>query len=1010
MSVDKVQLSQEEYVGGQVVKSDINPITNTPSVLDPDSGSDLRQVIDRLWTAINSQLERVVNSVNNKDGIVVITPSDIGLGNVDNVSYAEIKEWVLEQISNAFYNKRLRLFDDFADLDSNFDETDLSLAGVPFYVNNWNSQVSGHDEHRAAIGVFYILPGSDPQVIQYDYKFINVINGHDGSVEYDYGILGVKIHPNEPALQKTEQGLMIDPAYLSGNIMAINGFYEEDDQMLATGADPYEYVDVYLDGVLLGSDHRLKGEWLTNHPEFKAGVLVIMNWNDRVNVAHTGYLANTDPLLMNRQPAIGRVDRVPDETHVMYDYKYVLQLHTIRPYVGKPNESQYYPDPSRTAESGYGLGYYFDPSDTSPIKNKNLGIRLSESSDTLYDQNLNYSGLTACVRGMSNPYSDSWSSASSTAITPAGHFDIGSTGLAVQSDATICTVPYDAYRPSDQWTYIGDTPTYIGSKYVKNWSDVGFDKRELSVGASIVSGTETVDDFFRRQMRTKQKGYASTCSMLSVRLNKFQYSLNPSEPTPSQVDFGPYMFFDASGIVMESGEFENLGGEPDLARFGITDGKDAVGNEYDITQLQTKHNTDHPTKYPVESGGLRVNVGKFLEICPKATELATEYTDGGKVQVRIGNGLREEVEYISIPSETVLTDNETILHEWFLFENGEYTQVPTYIKSDVITGDEPDHWANRYLNYYVRTGDSEPYTYTKNTRSFGPGPDYAPVVPEWESGKYCVDVPNTAALNELLSDATKVVCYIIRKNRIGINIDPNTLSFNEDGQLTVSGGGGGGILRFIDSYGSFIDYNNPFITDLNPKSMEFHQRKTVNLGEGLKIVGGIMTQDQQLTATVVRNQINECITELSFVGLVKYYESLPIPTDVSGFTLNQLLAKATDIANTAGSMASVSGLRELYSQLVASTLLGEEDGIPNYNMYQYQSLQTVKDRITTISNAVNADTDHKVDLMQKFCTELQLTYDASKSIDDYIGNVKYKLFGWIINDFTMYVIDPSLLS
>lgn len=1008
MSIDKVQLSQEEYVGGHIIKSDINPVTNTPSVLDPDSGSDLRQVIDRLWSAINSQLERVVNSVNNKDGIVVITPSDIGLGNVDNVSYAEIKEWVLEQISNAFYNKRLRMFDDFADLDSNFDETDLSLAGVPFYVNNWNSQVSGHDEHRAAIGVFYILPGSDPQTVQYDYKFINVINGHDGSIEYDYGILSVKINPNEPALQKTDQGLMIDPAYLSGNIMQINGFYEEDDQMISTGADPYEYIDVYLDGVLLGSDHRLKGEWLTNHPEFKAGALVIMNWNDRVNAAHTGYLANTDPLLMNRQPAIGRIDRVPDETHVMYDYKYTMKLYTIRPYVGKPNETQYFPDPSRTAESGYGLGYYFDPNDTSPIKNKNLGVRLVESSEKLYDQNLNYSGLTTGVRGMSNPYSDSWSDAGATAITPAGHFDIGSTGLAAQSDATICVVPYDAYRPSADWTYLAQTPTFIGSKYVKNWSDVGFDKRELRVADSIVAGTKTEETFFRDQILTKQKGYASTQSMLSVRLNKFQYSLNPSESIPSQADSGPYMFFDTSGLVMEAGEFENLGGEPDLTRFGITDGKDAIGNEIDITQFQTKHNTDHPSSYPVESGGLRVNVGKFLEICPKATELATEYTDGGKVQVRIGNGLSEEVEYIR--QETPLTDNETILHDWFSFENGEYVQIPTYIKSDVITGTAPDHWANRYLNYYVRTGESEPYTYTKNTRTFGSGPNYDPIIPEWESGKYCVDVPNTAELNSLISNPGYTICYIVRKNRIGINIDPNTLSFNEDGQLTVSGGGGGGIMRIMDSNGAYFDYNNPFITDLNPKSMEFHQRKTVNLGEGLKIVGGLMPQDQQLTVTVVRNQISDCIKELSFVGIVKYFESLPIPLDVSDFTLNQLLQKAIDISNTAGAMTSVSDLRLLYSQLVSSTLVGEEDGIPNYNMYQYQSLQNVSDRITTISNAVDADTDHKVALMQKFCNELHLTYDASKSIDDYIGNVAYKLFGWIINDFTMYVIDPSLLS
>ena len=93
MSMDKVQLKQEELLDGQVVLSDINPVTNTKSIEDSANGLPMTETISRIWSAINNKLSRIVNSVNGRTGVVVLTSEDVGLGNVDNVSYEEIKQW-----------------------------------------------------------------------------------------------------------------------------------------------------------------------------------------------------------------------------------------------------------------------------------------------------------------------------------------------------------------------------------------------------------------------------------------------------------------------------------------------------------------------------------------------------------------------------------------------------------------------------------------------------------------------------------------------------------------------------------------------------------------------------------------------------------------------------------------------------------------------------------------------------------------------------------------------------
>ena len=84
---DRIQLKREEIVGDGVALSDINPITNTKSVDDESAGVPLSITIEKMWQAINNTLSRIVNSVNGRDGVVVITAADVGLGSVTNVSF-----------------------------------------------------------------------------------------------------------------------------------------------------------------------------------------------------------------------------------------------------------------------------------------------------------------------------------------------------------------------------------------------------------------------------------------------------------------------------------------------------------------------------------------------------------------------------------------------------------------------------------------------------------------------------------------------------------------------------------------------------------------------------------------------------------------------------------------------------------------------------------------------------------------------------------------------------------
>ncbi len=113
---DRVQLKQEEVVDNEIVLKDINPKSSTKSIDDSATGASLNETLDRMWNAINNKLGRIANSVNGRTGVVVLTSSDVGLGDVNNVSFADIKQWVIDRLIDELGSKRIKLLNSFDDL------------------------------------------------------------------------------------------------------------------------------------------------------------------------------------------------------------------------------------------------------------------------------------------------------------------------------------------------------------------------------------------------------------------------------------------------------------------------------------------------------------------------------------------------------------------------------------------------------------------------------------------------------------------------------------------------------------------------------------------------------------------------------------------------------------------------------------------------------------------------------------------------------------------------------
>lgn len=165
MTEDKqVQMKREEYVGSDVVLEDVIPKTATDAVQDPTNGNNLAETLDAIWSAINNKLSRIVNSVNGRTGVVILTAADVGLENVDNVSTDDLKSWVINLVAEQFHNKHLILANTLADIDNIRDTGDTKYDGVSFVASHLTDDP---DDHTMVIGYFFT---DNNNSLTYDYR------------------------------------------------------------------------------------------------------------------------------------------------------------------------------------------------------------------------------------------------------------------------------------------------------------------------------------------------------------------------------------------------------------------------------------------------------------------------------------------------------------------------------------------------------------------------------------------------------------------------------------------------------------------------------------------------------------------------------------------------------------------------------------------------------------------------------------------------------------------------
>lgn len=344
MATDRVQMKAEEIVGDEVVLKDINPKTNTPSVIDDSSGARLNQTLDRIWNSINNKLSRIVNSVNGRTGVVVLRAEDVGLGNVDNISLSDIKQWVINKLNEEFGNKRMKLFDTLQEAIDLVAENDLVNADSPYYAKSG----VGSDK-LAYIGYIFKDPGTN--TLSHAYKSVNVVGYTDesllynetaGSKDYTGGGLGVNILNTEDALalyqglNKADSGLYIKKDKIVAEVYQYEGVYGTG---VSTDPDAFLYfanapadaklVELWLDGTKILATNPM----YLKQTNFKVGDIIICNFKDYRTPVYNAqnppqFTGMSTPVgmcteLMCRQNAIGRVNHVSTSVEDPYRIDFI---------------------------------------------------------------------------------------------------------------------------------------------------------------------------------------------------------------------------------------------------------------------------------------------------------------------------------------------------------------------------------------------------------------------------------------------------------------------------------------------------------------------------------------------------------------------------------------------------------------------------------------------------------------------------------------------------------------
>lgn len=636
METNITQLKQEQIVGNEVVYEDVMPKTISSAVFD-NNDIPLDELISRIWNSINNKLSRIVNSVNGRTGVVILNKTDVGLDKVDNVSYAEIKNWVIEQINSLFADKHMQLVDTLHQIDELCATNDKTLIGAPFYSSH------GYNEDPLPyIGFIYWDKASEQ--LGHDQRVIRIPTAGDSSIIYDEivgsknytnGKIGVNIAPDEDVLKirentdKSKGGLYIDKSKLGGAFITIPGMYgngKPDDESAFLYYDPNTtpidapLVKIYIDGEQVNSQTTK----LRYSGGLSVGMLILCNFNECREFVESKYNPDswTTPegmclQLIHRQPAIGRVKTIPSEK-AQIDY-YEIEFWTIVNDPGWGLETMkdhlmYIPNPILSVKVAVGENQFLDKYPTVNLSGLQVfaaapnDLDVNDPSTTLNDANNNEhqgayyvapSGVNKSKRsgvGIVTDYS--------LAVNPALWYGEGNADGATYENEQGVQRPYGSYRVAN---WAAPFPPIYGKEFKGHYIEsIKEDMCPLGVNLDkIVKHTGRAEEYH-------EAAWAFTnCSGLRI---------NKGTSTKSIVGT------EAVGEAYGDKSYEWFGGNKGETMFNADSFEDGI-------------------KTGSYSGGISVNVGKFLEIEPgPIPENMDDYYDGGKVNVRIGNGLEPEPE------------------------------------------------------------------------------------------------------------------------------------------------------------------------------------------------------------------------------------------------------------------------------------------------------------------------------------------------------------------------------
>lgn len=640
---DKVQLKREELVGGSVVLEDINPKTETSAVEDSNTGNGLDQTLDKMWNAINNKLSRVVNSVNGRTGVVVLRPDDVGLSNVDNVSFSDIKQWVINKLTEEFGYKRLELFDSLEQVQALVDQNDTVYRDKAFYA----SRISATDL-RSCIGYIYFDEGR--QKLNFQYKAINTIGYTDNSIVYNEkvnendktgGGIGVHIWKYEEALElyngasKEDSGLRIKKEKLAGDLYFFesvygNGESSDDTAMLYFTNIPADApkVQIYIDEKYVG-EYSLRMKDSSKKYKLKAGDIIFCffkdyhdTWNDQA--ARYDLKPGMDRNLTGNGRSIGKVisgpsDQEPNKTTVIKFYQFdgidsfSLEEESNDMYSSEDSSSflgRRHMD-IRTAKTPMSMFPNDVPIDISCMDAVADTFTMAKTPMNTYPKNIPANVEQPRVQ-VNFPYGPEF-------VSFRGKNSNG--GMVLNTDATLCVQPY-LYFAEQPWQF-GETKT---KHAVSNWhsplnmSQTTNDKGELEWTDTLSIPAISKNSSSWSKCNTQLAAvFAGNSSFVGVNLNK-SVTLQDPNKAPSQTNM--YRFANLSGLkVVRSHETLSK------AHLGFDDSEELLSSG---PQVGSKM-----------SGGLAVNVGTGLEIVPgKYPETYSEYYDGGKITVRLGDGMK----------------------------------------------------------------------------------------------------------------------------------------------------------------------------------------------------------------------------------------------------------------------------------------------------------------------------------------------------------------------------------